>query len=82
MIRREGDDEADEIILPNRMIIYIDYGDDESCASDHGRFSGKWRRVQLLDKRRNVISEVVEPNPAYVPDLPELEIPLTKDVIY
>lgn len=83
MISRVGDDVTDEIILPNQMIIYIQYGIDELCNDrGYGRFSGKWRKVQLLDKQRNVISEVVERNPAYVPDLPELDISTPDGVIY
>ena len=81
VISRIADDD-DEFIFPNKMRVAITYADDKQFWGTHGRLSGKWRRIQLFDKRENLLSEIIEVNPTYYQNLPELELPESEDIIY
>lgn len=82
VISRIADDNYDEFRFHNKMSVVISYADDKQLWGSHGRLSGKWRRIQLFDKRDNLISEIIEVNPTYYQNLPELELPETDEVIY
>ncbi len=59
-----GDVVDEEIILPNGMVIKIEYGDKDLGAFGIGsRYTAKHRRVQLFDKKQKLISELIEENP-------------------
>ena len=81
VISRIADDD-DEFQFPNGMTVIIEYADDKQLWGSHGRLSGKWRRIQLFDKRDNLISEIIEVNPTYYQNLPPLDLPENEDVIY
>lgn len=85
MLTRFGDDELDSIELPNGMKINIDYtigASKEYGWGWKGRISGKYRRIRLYDKDDDLISELIEENPLYMPPLPdEFNIPRDPKVI-
>lgn len=74
MLTRFGDEELDCIKLPNGMKINIDYtigASEEYGWGWKGRISGEYRRIRLYDKEDNLISELIEENPLYMPPLPD-----------
>ena len=59
-----GDIVEDIITLPNKMVIKIEYGDNDLGAFGIGsRYTAKHRRVQLFDKKQKLITELIEENP-------------------
>lgn len=75
MLTRFGDDELDLMELPNGMTIKIDFttksDKDRNSWGWRGRITGKYRRIRLYDKDDNLISELIEENPLYMPPLPD-----------
>ncbi|WP_406532504.1 hypothetical protein [Methanobrevibacter sp.] len=81
MLTLVGDDELDIIELPNGMNICIEFGIDETGPWGwRGRITGRYRRVQLY-KNDKLLSEVIEENPLYQPDV-KMNIPDSDKVIY
>ena len=69
MLSFRGDHSEEIINFPNGLCVKIDFGNKE--RDDFGGFMScrghKHRRVRLLDKSDNLISETIEENPYYNP---------------
>ncbi|MBE6500641.1 MAG: hypothetical protein E7Z80_08905 [Methanobrevibacter thaueri] len=64
------------------MAIQMEFGIDETGPWGwRGRITGRYRRIQLFDKKGELLSEVIEENPLYQPDV-KMALPDGKDVIY
>lgn len=73
-----GDVSNEKFELPNKYIIFIEYGMVDLDGSIRGiknkflqiftRYSGNDRRAILYDNNGNIISEAIEPNPDFVKD--------------
>lgn len=82
MLTIVGDDELDIIELPNNMKINMTFSIDETGPWGwRGRITGRYRRIQLFDAKNTLISEVIEENPLYQPDV-KINIPASDKVIY
>ncbi|WP_407420683.1 hypothetical protein [Methanobrevibacter sp.] len=82
MLTIVGDDEQDIIELPNGMTIHMEFSIDKTGPWGwRGRIKGRYRRIQLYDQSNNLISELIEENPLYQPDV-HVSIPEGDKVIY
>lgn len=64
MLELIGDFLEDEMTLPNGMVIKMDFGDmNLDTFGIESRYMGRHRRVQLFDKKGNVLSVLIEDNP-------------------
>ena len=78
MLTRFGDDELDVMELPNGMTIKMDFSipplkkDKNTCRWGwRGRTSGEYRRIRLYDNDENLLTELIERNPLYLPPVPD-----------
>lgn len=82
MLNHVGDDEIDIIELPNGMKIHIEFSINEKGPWGwRGRLSGKYRRIQLFNFEDELLSEVIEDNPLYTPNL-SMDVPNDPNIIF
>ena len=68
-----GDEEKDEIEFPNGMKIIIDYGQrPKDFDSFSTRYGGRLRRIRLFNESGRLITQRIEKNKNYDPDLYKL----------
>ena len=68
-----GDEEKDEIEFPNGMKIIIDYGQmPKDFDSFSTRYGGRLRRIRLFDESGRLITQRIEKNKNYDPELYKL----------